>query len=241
MLNKSKNNNHPINLKSLVTVPAMILLSSCAALSNQSSSNGSTGQSPSGSRSTSAMTGQAEAISVIESPVNTEQLRLIDEINRDGRRMTTTGLGDNGPAPVTFDGENIIELNYEQADLRVVLEELSDALDITILIDPSIDNKISIRTAAERPLALEDVWPLIRMLSRDASVLIEKVGNVYNARRVQRNLPTQIVTPETLGGSFAALLMQVTPLTYVSAEAAIQVVTPILGSSDNIDNYGHGI
>ena len=234
MLNKSKNNNHPINLKSLVTVPAMILLSSCAALSNQSSSNGNTGQSPSGSRSTSAMTGQAEAISVIESPVNTEQLRLIDEINRDGRRMTTTGLGDNGPAPVTFDGENIIELNYEQADLRVVLEELSDALDITILIDPSIDNKISIRTAAERPLALEDVWPLIRMLSRDAGVLIEKVGNVYNARRVQRNLPTQIVTPETLGGSFAALLMQVTPLTYVSAEAAIQVVTPILGSSDNI-------
>ena len=234
MLNKSKNNNHPTNLKSLVTVPAMILLSSCAALSNQSSSNGSTGQSPSGSRSTSAMTGQAEAISVIESPVNTEQLRLIDEINRDSRRMTTTGLGDNGPAPVTFDGENIIELNYEQADLRVVLEELSDALDITILIDPSIDNKISIRTAAERPLALEDVWPLIRMLSRDAGVLIEKVGNVYNARRVQRNLPTQIVTPETLGGSFAALLMQVTPLTYVSAEAAIQVVTPILGSSDNI-------
>jgi general secretion pathway protein D len=234
VLNKSKNNNHPINLKSLVTVPAMILLSSCAALSNQSSSNGNTGQSPGGSRSTSAMTGQAEAISVIESPVNTEQLRLIDEINRDGRRMTTSGLGDNGPAPVTFDGENIIELNYEQADLRVVLEELADALDITILIDPSLDNKISIRTAAERPLALEDVWPLIRMLSRDAGVLIEKVGNVYNARKVQRNLPTQIVTPETLGGSFAALLMQVTPLTYVSAEAAIQVVTPILGSSDNI-------
>lgn len=234
MLNKSKNNNYPINLKSLVTVPAMILLSSCAALSNQSSSNGNTGQSSGGTRSTSAMTGQAEAISVIESPVNTEQLRLIDQINRDGRRMTTPGLGDSGPAPVTFDGENIIELNYEQVDLRVVLEELANALDITILIDPTIDNKISIRTAAERPLALEDVWPLIRMLSRDAGVLIEKVGNVYNARKVQRNLPTQIVTPETLGSSSAALLMQVTPLTYVSAEAAIQVVTPILGSSDNI-------
>jgi len=234
VLNKSKNNNYPINLKSLVTVPAMILLSSCAALSNQSSSNGNTGQSSGGTRSTSAMTGQAEAISVIESPVNTEQLRLIDQINRDGRRMTTPGLGDSGPAPVTFDGENIIELNYEQVDLRVVLEELADALDITILIDPTIDNKISIRTAAERPLALEDVWPLIRMLSRDAGVLIEKVGNVYNARKVQRNLPTQIVTPETLGSSSAALLMQVTPLTYVSAEAAIQVVTPILGSSDNI-------
>jgi general secretion pathway protein D len=143
-------------------------------------------------------------------------------------------LADSPPVPVTFDGENIVELSYEQADLRIVIEELAKALDITIVIDPTIDNKISIRTAAQRPLALEDVWPLIRMLSRDAGILIERVGNVYNARKVQRNLPSQIVTPDTLADSSAALLMQVTPLTYVSAEAAIEVVSPILGSSENI-------
>jgi general secretion pathway protein D len=136
--------------------------------------------------------------------------------------------------PVTFEGENIVELNYEQADLRIVLEELAQALDITIVIDPTIDDKISIRTAAQRPLALEDVWPLIRMLSRDAGILIERVGNIYNARKVKRNLPSQIVTPDTLADSSAALLMQVTPLTYVSAEAAIEVVSPILGSKDDI-------
>lgn len=228
---KSINNNNSINLKSLATVPLMILLSSCTTLSNQSSPNGS---ATSSTRSTAAMTPQTETIAVLESPVNTEQMRLINEINRDGQRVTTAGLADNAPEPVTFDGENIVELNYEQADLRIVLEELAQALDITIVIDPTIDNKISIRTAAERPLALEDVWPLIRMLSRDAGILIERVGNIYNARKVVRNLPSEIVTPDTLGDSSAALLMQVTPLTFVSAEAAIEVVSPILGSTDNI-------
>lgn len=236
MLNKfikNKNNSNSIKLKSLAAVPVLILLTSCTALSNQSASDGNTAQGAGRTQSAAPMTSQAET-AAIESPANTEQMRLMNEINRDGQRVTAAGLADNAPVPVTFDGENIVELNYEQADLRIVIEELAQALDITIVIDPTIDSKISIRTAAQRPLALEDVWPLIRMLSRDAGILIERVGNIYNARKVQRNLPSQIVTPDTLADSSAALLMQVTPLTYVSAEAAIEVVSPILGSKDDI-------
>lgn len=236
MLNKfikNKNNSNSIKLKSLAAVPVLILLTSCTALSNQSASGGNTAQGAGRTQSAAPMTSQAET-AAIESPANTEQMRLMNEINRDGQRVTAAGLADNAPVPVTFDGENIVELNYEQADLRIVIEELAQALDITIVIDPTIDSKISIRTAAQRPLALEDVWPLIRMLSRDAGILIERVGNIYNARKVQRNLPSQIVTPDTLADSSAALLMQVTPLTYVSAEAAIEVVSPILGSKDDI-------
>jgi general secretion pathway protein D len=230
---KNKNNSNSIKLKSLAAVPVLILLTSCTALSNQSASDGNTAQGAGRTQSAAPMTSQAET-AAIESPANTEQMRLMNEINRDGQRVTAAGLADNAPVPVTFDGENIVELNYEQADLRIVIEELAQALDITIVIDPTIDSKISIRTAAQRPLALEDVWPLIRMLSRDAGILIERVGNIYNARKVQRNLPSQIVTPDTLADSSAALLMQVTPLTYVSAEAAIEVVSPILGSKDDI-------
>jgi len=231
--NKKNKNSNSITLRSLAVVPALILLSSCTAMSNQSAPGSNAAQSAGSTQSAAPMTSQAET-AAIESPVNTEQMRLMNEINRDGQRVIAAGLADNAPLPVTFDGENIVELNYEQADLRIVLEELAQALDITIVIDPTIDSKVSIRTAAQRPLALEDVWPLIRMLSRDAGILIERVGNIYNARKVQRNLPSQIVTPGTLADSSAALLMQVTPLTYVSAEAAIEVVSPILGSSENI-------
>lgn len=231
--NKKNKKSDSITLRSLAVVPVLMLLSSCTAMSNQSAPGGNAAQGAGRTQSAAPMTSQAET-AAIKSPANTEQMRLMNEINRDGQRVTTAGLADNAPVPVNFDGENIVELNYEQADLRIVIEELAQALDITIVIDPTIDSKISIRTAAQRPLALEDVWPLIRMLSRDAGILIERVGNIYNARKVQRNLPSQIVTPDTLADSSAALLMQVTPLTYVSAEAAIEVVSPILGSKENI-------
>lgn len=231
------NNNNQPRLKSVLLLSAMLLLGSCAALDSSSPPNSTGAASPKAaenSRTPSNNNNQTESVVAIENPVNLEQQQLINEINRQGVRTPNLGLVDNSPAPVSFEGENIVELNYEQAELRIVLEELAEALDITITIDPTIDDKVSIRTAANRPLAIEDVWPLLRMLSRDAGVLIEQIGNVYNARKVQTNLPTEIVTPDTLAGSSAALLMQVTPLTYISAEAAKEVVSPILGSADNV-------
>ena len=48
------------------------------------------------------------------------------------------------------EGDDVVELNYEQAELRLVLEELADALDITLVIDPSID---SLTVSEPRPIA----------------------------------------------------------------------------------------
>lgn len=161
-------------------------------------------------------------------PFSSEQQALIEEINRDGQRSPFSGFREDIPVPALIAGDDVVELNYEQADLRLVLEELADALDISIVIDPSIDNKISVRTSVNRPLAREDIWPLIRLLTRDAGVVLDRVGNVYNARKISSALPVEIVTPDTLGQGSAARVMQVTPLTYISSEAAIQVLEPLL-------------
>jgi general secretion pathway protein D len=211
------------------------ILSACAVTESTTSPAAPSAQAaPMAASSSASRAVQSSAIPALEISAQSEQQRLIDEINTDGSRIQTAGLTDAGPSPVNFSGDNVVELNYEQADLRLVLEELADALDINLVIDPSIDNKVSIRTAADRPLAMEDVWPLIRLLSRDAGILLEQVGNVFNARKVQRNLPTEIVNPDTLQDSAAALVMQVTPLTYVSSDAAIEVLGPVLSATDNI-------
>ena len=111
-------------------------------------------------------------------------------------------------------------------------------MDITILIDPSIDNRVSIRTSEDRPLQQDDIWPLMRLLTRDAGIVLERVGDVYNARRLPSNLPVEIVTPETLGDSTAARIAQVTPLTYVSSEAVIQAIAPMLEPDGAISQLG---
>ena len=221
--------------RKLCLLVSLLALSSCSMLQQKGNAGAAapvTGatQAP---LQTAAQSGQV-AIAELTNTNTVEQQALIDAINRDGQRTDVSGLRDPIPAPASADGENIVELNYEQADLRLVLEELARALDITLVIDPSIDNVVSIRTAESRPLAREDIWPLMQLLVRDAGVILERAGNLYNARRGQSGLTAEITTPETLGQSVAARLIQITPLTYISAEAATEALTPLLEPEGNV-------
>ena len=58
-------------------------------------------------------------------------------------------------------------------------------------------------------------------------MILEQAGE-SNARRVVSNLTADIATPETLGDGTAARIMQVTPLIYVSTDAVIQAIQPLL-------------
>lgn len=214
--------------KKLYPVLLLCSLASCSMLQNQPGSGAAAPAAGTAQSSTSSVQPAQIVVPELVNTTSNEQQALINAINRDGQQVNVPGFRDPIPAPVNATGENIVSLNYEQADLRLVLEELAEALDITLVIDPSIDNVVSIRTAEARPLAREDIWPLMQLLVRDAGVVLERVGNVYNARRSQSNLPVEITTPQTLNQSVAARLMQITPLTYISAQAAIEALGPLL-------------
>ena len=209
-------------------------LSSCAVLDAQSSANNA-GQSSSNSGVRNVTS--RNAVVAVPEPVDTisaEQQAIINEINRDGAPLQYDGVPEPGPIPVESLTGNVVEFNYEQADLRLVLEELAAALDVSIVIDPTIDSKVSIRTSSARPLSQEDIWPLIRLLTRDAGVVLNRVGNVYNARKINSVLPVEIATPDTLGQSTAARILQITPLTFISTEAAVQVIEPLLAPDGEV-------
>ena len=220
-------------------IAASVLFTSCAALESQSG-NPPAQSGSNTTQSSGAIAGNSanSSIPVLTSGGSAEQQALIDEINRDGDPLNFQGYRENGPSAVDPQGEDIVELNYEQADLRLVLEELADALDITLIIDPSINNQVSIRTSANRPLSRADIWPLIRLLTRNAGVLIEQNGNVYTARQSDNNLPLEITTPEQLGDGTAARIMQATPLTYVSPQTATQILQPMLAPDGGITALG---
>ena len=209
----------------------LLLLSSCAVLEKRRSA-GTVSASQATAVTTQITVGGQQVeqtpIPVIAGIDASVQQALIDEINRDGRAIEFSGYRESVPEPVIEAGDNIVELNYEQVDLQLVLEELANALDISIVMDPSIADKISIRTAQDRPLTRADIWPLIRLLTRDAGIVLQRVGNIYSARKLASGLPAEIVTADTLGDGSAARVMQITPLVYVSSQAAIDVLTPML-------------
>jgi len=204
------------------------VLSSCAVLDKQASAG--TGGQSSSNPVMQKVTVRSPAVVIPEgdSSISAEQQTIIDEINRDGAMLEFDGFQEVTPTSEQVLVEDVVEFNYEQADLRLVLEELADALDISIVIDPTIDNKISIRTSSARPLTQADIWPLIRLLTRDAGVVLNRVGNVYNARKISSALPVEIATPSTLGQGTAARILQITPLTFISTESAVQVIEPLL-------------
>ena len=209
-------------------------LSSCAVLDAQSGA-GNSGQSSSNSVTRNS-TSRNAAVVMPQTDVNiaAEQQAIINEINRDGAALQYDGIPELGPTPLEPLTGNVVEFNYEQADLRLVLEELAAALDVSIVIDPTIDSKVSIRTSSARPLSEEDIWPLIRLLTRDAGVVVNRVGNVYNARKITSALPAEIATPDTLGQGTAARILQITPLTFISTESAVQVIGPLLGPDGEV-------
>ena len=167
-----------------------------------------------------------------------EQQNLIEEINRDGLSFSYPGFSEQVPAPVDVQGPDVVELNYEQADLRLVLEQLAESLDVSILIDPSIDKRISIRTSPDRPLQRDDIWPLIRLLTRDAGIFLERVGDVYNARMINSSLPADIIGPDSSAETVNSQVMQITPLTYVSTETAVEALGPLLAPEGSVSQLG---
>ena len=118
------------------------------------------------------------------------------------------------------------------------MEQLAESLDISILIDPSIDKRISIRTSPDRPLQRDDIWPLIRLLTRDAGIFLERVGDVYNARMINSSLPADIIGPDSSAETVNSQVMQITPLTYVSTETAVEALGPLLAPEGSVSQLG---
>jgi general secretion pathway protein D len=163
---------------------------------------------------------------VAEPPPPPEPLKKVNQI---GRVPTVTTLTEQTLDISNLSNDAPIELDFEQVALRQIIELIADALNISVVIDPTIGNKITIRTAKDKPLTKKDLWPLLQMLLNDAGVTMEKKGKVYYLKKAAPKLPgTMGITPETLTSSTSPEVLQITPLRYITAEAAQTVINPLI-------------
>jgi general secretion pathway protein D len=153
----------------------------------------------------------------------------LQEVNQEGVVPSVTTLTET-PFDVSKVTDDPIVLDFEQVALRDILQILGDALGISMVIDPTIGDKITLRTAKDNPLKKDDLWPLIQILLTDAGITMEKRGNVYHLKKTGKSsLPGMIgLTPETLTTSSASEVLQITPLRYLTAENAKTVIEPMI-------------
>ena len=213
-----------------------VLLASCASMQ----------QGTGASTSASSSAGQGSDVSraapaLVPEIVDTEPGDGSEDpgINRTGRVIQLGRFVEERPQVIVPEGTTV-ELNYEQEDLRLVIEQLGDQLQINMVIDPTIDTRVSLRSSPDNPLQYEDLWPLLRMLARNAGITIEQAGNVYRFMRNSSNIPAEIVQPGWLGDATSSEVMQVTPLTYISVETALSVLNPLIQPEGAIVRLGQG-
>ncbi|BAP56558.1 general secretion pathway protein D [Thioploca ingrica] len=159
------------------------------------------------------------------------QAKPLKQVNQAGQVPTTTTLTEQ-----TLDTSNLdlsegdeIQLDFEQTDLRQILEIIADSLKISLVIDPTIGDKVSLRTAPDKPLTKKDLWPLLKLLLNDAGITMEKRGGVYHLKKMPPTLPGDIsLSPEKLTSSDSPEVMQITPLRFIAVEAAQAILTPLI-------------
>ena len=127
-----------------------------------------------------------------------------------------------------------LKLDYEQVEIRQILEEFADSLDMAIIIDPSISGSVTMRTAPNSALTQDDLLPLLQMLLTESGIVMEQRNGIYYAKKTSQLLPSAIGRSSILDSTEASLVMQVTPLKHISIDAALTVLKPVISTKGRV-------
>jgi len=155
----------------------------------------------------------------------------LTEVNQLGQVPVVTTITEQSPliSDLNLSDDAPIQLDLDQVPLRQLVEIIADALDVTMVIDPTIAEKVTIRTSEDKPLTKKDLWPLLQLLLSDAGVTMDRRGGVYQLKKEAEKLPSTVgMTPETLTSSTSSEVMQITPLRYIAADNAKTVIEPLI-------------
>ncbi len=168
--------------------------------------------------------------SIIElARTESKPLKTVNRVGNLPEITTITGQSSAGIVALNLDDTTPIQLNFEQVALRDILQIIGDTLEITMVIDSTIGDKVTLRTSEDKPLTKKDLWPLLQLLLNDAGVVMEKRGSIYHLKKIASQLPDTIgITSEVLIASGSPEVMQITPLRYITSADAPTIINPLI-------------
>lgn len=154
----------------------------------------------------------------------------LEEVDNFGHTPPVVTLSEGMPSDFNLTEGDPVQLDFDQMDIRQVIEIIGDTLGITMVIDPTVAGKVTLRTSESKPLRKKDLWSLLQLLLYDAGISMEKVGSVYHLKKTGPSmLPGTIgLSTGELTGSDLPQVLQITPLRYISAESAIAALNPLV-------------
>lgn len=145
--------------------------------------------------------------------------------------------------PVLLDNptmaDELISVNFDQVDIRMVLKTISDITGINFVVDESVKGTVTV--ISPTAIRLGEVYKVLESILEVkgfAAVPAEGVVKIIpRAEAAQRNLQVRIGSDPFEIPKSDSLVTQIIPLSYADATEVSQIIKPLLAKSSYMATY----
>ncbi len=120
-------------------------------------------------------------------------------------------------------------LNYEEADIRAVIDEIAIRTGRTFLLDPAVQGRVTVKSPPNGGLCADEAWELFQAMLRVNDFVAAPVGDgKYRIVPLQEAARTAGVVGEGRGSD---MVTQIVRLSYVDAREAAANLAQIVGQN----------
>ncbi|MCY4389941.1 MAG: type II secretion system secretin GspD [Desulfurellaceae bacterium] len=151
--------------------------------------------------------------------------------------------GDGAEECVPVGADDLIELNFEGADIREVIQGLAAGLCIHYSIDPRVQGAVTLRTASK--IRGQDLFPLFHQIMRINGIAAVKVGDIYHIAPVGEAKTKVPLLSESSGRRTTAstqdeFVIELIKLEHMAATAMTEILQPFVSPGGDVVAYPRG-
>lgn len=136
----------------------------------------------------------------------------------------------------------LIELNFEGADIREVIQGLAAGLCIHYSIDPRVQGAVTLRTAGK--IRGQDLFPLFHQILRINGIAAVKVGDIYHIAPVGEAKTKVPLLSESSRRRTASVqdefVIELIKLEHIAATAMTEILQPFVSAGGDVVAYPRG-
>ena len=138
--------------------------------------------------------------------------------------------------------DELIELNFEGADIREVIQGLAAGLCIHYSIDPRVQGAVTLRTAGK--IHGQDLFPLFHQILRINGIAAVKVGDIYHIAPVgEAKTKVPLLSESSRRRTASAqdeFVIELIKLEHIAATAMTEILQPFVSAGGDVVAYPRG-
>ena len=177
-----------------------------------------------------------------------------DTLSAEDAPFTEDGLSDEDApalADMAEDGaeecvpvgeDDLIELNFEGADIREVIQGLAAGLCIHYSIDPRVQGAVTLRTASK--ISGQDLFPLFHQILRLNGIAAVKTGDLYHIAPVdEAKTKVPLITESSQRRTVSAqgeFVIELLKVEHIAANEMTEILQPFISPGGDVIAYPRG-